>query len=312
MGDFFVHETGVCESSHIGSRTSIGAFSRVLPAAEIGLDCNLSDGVFVENDVVIGNRVTVKSGVQLCDGLRIEDDVFIGPNATFTNDRFPLNKVGPEKLEQIIVRKGASVGANATILPGIDVGAGAMLGAGAVVTRSVPPYAIAVGNPARIVGYLGTDSASIPKENLSPKETTSQAGGGTLHELPHIRDMRGSLSVGEFGRSVPFEAKRYFIVFDVPSSEVRGEHAHRACQQFLVCVRGNCTVVADDGAHRVEFLLNRPTLGLYLPAMTWSTQYKYSRDALLLVFASDYYDASDYIRSYSDFKVLRSPEPKQK
>ena len=310
MGDFFVHETGICESTNIGSRTRIGAFSRVLPAAEIGRDCNLCDGVIVENEVVIGSRVTVKSGVKLCGGLRIEDDVFIGPNATFTNDRFALSKVWPEKSEQTTVRKGASIGANATILPGIEVGAGAILGAGAVVTRSVPPYAIAVGNPARIVGYVGADSASIPKENLSPKENTSQVVGVKLHELPYIRDMRGSLSVGEFGRSVPFEAKRYFIVFDVPGSEVRGEHAHRECQQFLVCVRGNCTVVADDGAHRVEFLLDRPTLGLYLPAMTWSTQYRYSPDALLLVFASGYYDASDYIRSYSDFKVLRSPELK--
>lgn len=119
--------------------------------------------------------------------------------------------------------------------------------------------------------------------------------------LPNIIDVRGNLSVGEFGTSIPFEVKRYFIIYQVPLIEVRGEHAHRECHQFLICVRGRISVIADDGLHREEFLLDRPHIGLHLPPMTWGVQYKYSPDAVLLVFASHYYDSADYIRNYEEF-----------
>lgn len=305
--EYYVHPRGICESTNIGGGTRIWAFAHVLPKAIIGSGCNICDGVFIENDVSIGNNVTVKCGVQLWDGLNIEDDVFIGPNATFTNDRFPRSKIYPEEFAKTVVRKGASIGANATILPGLEIGAGAMVGAGALVTRSVPPNAIAVGNPARIVGYVGTQSSGAnvrEAPSVSKGISISEVSGVTLHELPHIRDMRGSLSVGEFERSIPFATKRYFLVFDVPSREVRGEHAHRACHQFLICVRGSCSVVADDGEQRREFVLDHPTVGIHLPPMTWGTQYKYSSDAVLLVFASEHYDADDYIRDYAEFKSL--------
>lgn len=304
----FIHEKALCESTKIGTNTRVWAFAHILPGAVIGTDCNLCDGVFVENDVVLGDRVTVKCGVQLWDGITVEDDVFIGPNATFTNDRFPRSKVYPEAFARTLVRRGASIGANATILPGLEIGAGAMIGAGAVVTRSVPPNAIAVGNPARIVGYVKTQESSpvitATRDRQASGVVTTSVTGVTLHHLPHIEDMRGSLSVGEFERSVPFLPKRYFLVFDVPSREIRGEHAHRQCHQFLICVRGSCSVVADDGINRQEFLLDRPNLGLYLPAMIWGTQYKYSQDAVLLVFASEYYEAADYIRNHDEFVDL--------
>lgn len=129
-------------------------------------------------------------------------------------------------------------------------------------------------------------------------------GGATLHRFPRVTDSRGSLTVGEFGRSIPFEAKRYFMVFDVPAMETRGEHAHRACHQFLICVRGSCTVVADDGHGRREIVLDRPDVGIHLPPMVWGIQYKYSVDALLLVFASHFYDSGDYIRDYAEFTRL--------
>jgi len=116
--------------------------------------------------------------------------------------------------------------------------------------------------------------------------------------------MRGNLSVGEFEKTVPFTPKRYFLSFEVPSEKTRGEHAHRQCKQFLICVNGRCSVVADDGKNRQEFLLDRPDLGLYLPPMTWGIQYRYSADATLLVFASEYYDNSDYIRDYAEFLGL--------
>lgn len=298
-----IHERAIVEpGASVGERTRIWAFAHILPMARIGDDCNICDGVFIENDVVIGDRVTIKCGVQLWDGISLEDDVFVGPNATFTNDRFPRSRHIPERFARTVVRKGASIGANATILPGITVGTGAMVGAGAVVTRDVPPHAVVVGNPARIKGYAACERPS-PLTNVDRPETaaSSRVRGVKLHHLPHILDMRGSLSAAEIGKDLPFEPKRYFLVFDVPSAEVRGEHAHRTCHQFLVCVRGSVAAVVDDGTNRDEFVLNRPDLGLHLPPMVWGTQYKYTQDAVLLVLASHVYDSADYIRGYDEY-----------
>ena len=122
-----------------------------------------------------------------------------------------------------------------------------------------------------------------------------------LIELPNIIDQRGNLAVAEFGNLIPFDVKRFFMVYQVPLIQIRGEHAHHKCHQFLVAARGSIAVIADDGENREEFFLNKPTLGLYLPPLVWGVQYKYSPDACLLVFASDYYDGSDYIRNYDDF-----------
>jgi acetyltransferase-like isoleucine patch superfamily enzyme/dTDP-4-dehydrorhamnose 3,5-epimerase-like enzyme len=306
MSDFFVHPQGLCESKQIGAGTRVWAFAHVLPGAKLGADCNICDHVFIENDVVIGDRVTIKCGVQVWDGITLENDVFVGPNATFTNDAFPRSKQYPEKFARTVVKEGASLGANVTLLPGITVGKKAMVGAGAVVTRDVPPNAIVVGNPARIVGYVDsrpTPSAEVPAPAKKPKWTAqpSKVRGVALHEFPVFEDMRGALSVGEFERQVPFAPRRYFLVYAVPSAEVRGEHAHRECHQFLVCVRGSCSVMADDGENRQEWKLAAPNVGIYLPPMTWGVQYRYSEDALLLVFASHQYDAADYIRDYEQF-----------
>ena len=139
----------MCSRSISGVGTSIWQFSVVLPEAQIGNECNICSHCFIENDVIIGDRVTVKCGVQLWDGLRIENDVFIGPNVTFTNDMQPRSKQYPEVFYQTIIREGASIGANATILPGIEIGQGAMVGAGAVVTKSVAAGLTVVGNPAK-------------------------------------------------------------------------------------------------------------------------------------------------------------------
>jgi UDP-2-acetamido-3-amino-2,3-dideoxy-glucuronate N-acetyltransferase len=302
--DPFIHEKAVCESVHIGPGTRIWAFAHILPGATIGAECNICDGVFIENDVTIGNRVTIKCGVQLWDATEIHDDVFIGPNATFTNDRFPRSKVYPEQFPKTVVHDGASIGANATILPGLHIGSGAMIGAGAVVTRSVPPNAIALGNPARIVGYVDAPTSVLTGRDGQAQTISLGIGGVTLHDLPLVRDMRGSVSIGEVERNMPFVPKRYFLVFDVPSREVRGEHAHKTCHQFLVCVSGSCAVLVDDGSRRREVVLDKPSLGLYLPPMVWSVQYKYTHDAKLLVLASDYYDPGDYIRDYAEYRRL--------
>ena len=125
--------------------------------------------------------------------------------------------------------------------------------------------------------------------------------GVKIYKLPIITDIRGSLSFSEYGNFLPFEIKRYFIVYDAPSKEVRGEHAHKELKQFLVCVKGSCSVMVDDGSSREEVFLDSPSIGLYIPPMVWGVQYKYSKDAVLLVLASDLYKEDDYIRNYDDF-----------
>lgn len=286
------------------------AFAHILPGAVVGEDCNICDGVFVENDVTVGDRVTVKCGVQLWDGVTLEDDVFIGPNATFTNDAFPRSGQYPESFARTVVQKGASVGGNATILPGITIGAGAMVGAGSVVTRDVPEYAIVVGNPARITGYANTTHLPRVADDELPLSSVPQAKGKVkgvaLSRLTKAIDLRGSLVAGDVGDQIPFVPERFFVVYDVPTIEARGAHAHRECEQFLVCLSGSVRAIVDDGVNREEYLLDRPELGLYMPAMIWGTQYRYSSDAVLLVLASRHYESEDYIRNYDEFLSLAS------
>ena len=148
--DIFVHELADVLTDSIGAGTKIWQYVVVLPDAVIGADCNVCSHCFIENDVVIGDRVTIKNGVQLWDGLRIADEVFVGPNVTFTNDRYPRSQNPDVKLLRTLVEKGASIGAGAVICPGITIGAGAMVAAGAVVTRDVSAGTMVVGNPATI------------------------------------------------------------------------------------------------------------------------------------------------------------------
>ena len=147
---FFVHAQGICESTQLGSGSRVWAFAHVLAGARIGRDCNICDGVFIENDVVLGDRVTVKNFVALYDGMRVQDDVFIGPGASFANDRYPRSK---RHVSHPVTRleRGCSVGAGAVILPGVTVGSFALVAAGAVVTRDVPPNTVHGGMPAKFI-----------------------------------------------------------------------------------------------------------------------------------------------------------------
>jgi UDP-2-acetamido-3-amino-2,3-dideoxy-glucuronate N-acetyltransferase len=305
VSEVFVHEQGLCESEEVGPGTRIWAFAHVLEGARIGADCNICDGVFVEGGAVVGDRVTVKCGVQLWDGVELGDDVFVGPNATFTNDPMPRSRQWLEEYPRTIVRNGASIGANATILPGIEIGIGAMVGAGAVVTRSVPPHAIVVGNPARIKGYSESPGAAAePPATAVAEEGLQTVGVNGVHvqRFAEFEDLRGSLTAGEMpSDGVPFAPRRWFLVYDVPGREVRGEHAHRVCHQFLVCVSGRVSVAVDDGANRAEILLDSPAVGVYVPPLVWASEYRYEEDAVLLVLASHPYDSDDYIREYDDF-----------
>jgi UDP-2-acetamido-3-amino-2,3-dideoxy-glucuronate N-acetyltransferase len=308
MTPVFIHPQALCETREVGPGTRIWAFAHVLPGARIGADCNICDGVFIENDVVVGDRVTVKCGVQLWDGIVVEDDVFIGPNATFTNDPFPRSKVYPKTFGKILIRRGASIGANATILPGVELGAQAMVGAGAVVTQSVPANTIVAGNPAQITGYVDRGRGTMPEQPAAAPGPDEEAGSVELgigraskHRLRLVQDIRGDLTVGEFERDIPFAPKRYFAVFNVPTREVRGEHAHKQCHQYFVCLRGSCRLHLDDGTHRATLLLDRPDVGIYVPPRIWTSQFRHSADALLIVFASHPYDPEDYIRDYEAF-----------
>lgn len=293
---YYRHEKALCESLKIGRGTRVWAFAHILPGAVLGKNCNICDGVFIENDVVIGDGVTVKCGVQLWDGMRVEDDVFIGPNASFANDKFPRSRKYPDKFLSTIIRKGASIGANATILPGVEIGTGAMIGAGAVVTMNVPPHAVVAGNPAVIIRYIDTK-----KKKSFKKTEKTDAKDKLLYNMKKISDMRGDLTVGEFASDMPFVPKRYFIVYDVPSEKVRGQHAHKKCRQFLVCVKGSVKVAVDDGKTRSEYLLDSPEKGLFIPPMAWGAQYAYEKNTVLLVFASHPYDNEDYIRDYNEW-----------
>jgi hypothetical protein len=154
---------------------------------------------------------------------------------------------------------------------------------------------------------MNVDNLAIKKvinKSATPELFYSSVKGVTRHTLRTVLDVRGNLCVGEFEREIPFIPRRYFFVFDVPPVEMRGEHAHLQCKQFLIAVRGKINIVVDDGYARDEFILDKPNMGVYLPPMTWGIQYCYSSDAILLVFASEYYDSDDYIRDYAEFLKL--------
>ena len=322
INKIFVHDHGICESPHVGEGTRVWAFAHVLPGARVGRDCTVCDHVFIENDVEIGDEVTIKCGVQIWDGLRIKNRVFIGPNVSFSNDLYPRSRQRPEAFLVTTIEDDVSIGANATILPGIRIARGAMVGAGAVVTRDVPPYARVVGNPAKIIGYENVEASAVPVVGRPSTANGYHAGevggrldlkvgGCFLEQLPNFSDMRGGLTPLEFERGVPFKPARIFLVYGVSSDRVRGEHAHRECEQFLVAVAGGVSALVDDGVHRVEVRLDNRTTGLYLAPMVWGVQYKFTPDCVVLVIASHPYDANDYIRDYEVFRqaVVKNLRP---
>lgn len=149
-----IHPLADVHTKNIGKDTKIWQFCVVLEKAKIGSNCNINAQCLIENEVVIGDNVTIKSGVQVWDGVRLEDNAFIGPNVTFTNDLAPRSKQYPDSFLKTVVQKNASIGANSTIIAGINVGQNAMIGAGSVVTKDVPEYGLVYGNPARLQGYV--------------------------------------------------------------------------------------------------------------------------------------------------------------
>ena len=296
MTKAIIHPQAICETEYVGDNTRIWAFAHVLSGAKIGKNCNICDGVFIENDVVVGDAVTVKSGVQLWDGLTLGDRVFVGPNVSFSNDRFPRSKHYPDQFLRTVVEAGASIGANATILPGTRIGFGAMVGAGAVILHNVPPRAIAVGNPARVVGYAGAAEIDPTNGELLPSGFAAK-----LITFQMYAERRGRLVVSE-GKNLPFPPRRFFVVDRVPPGEVRGVHAHAKTHQLFVAIGGALTGVVDDGQRAFAIRLNSPAVGLYIPPLIWGMQLGHSAEAALLVLASEDYDPEDYISDYCEFR----------
>ncbi len=297
-----IHPSALSESKDIGPNTQVEAFAYIAHKVRVGKNCVIGPHVCIGKAAVIGDRVIIRGSAQICAGTIIEDEVSIAAHATFLSDRDSHS--GNVTDNPIVLRRGCKIGASATLCAGVTIGEYGVVDAGAVVTRSVRPHAIVAGNPATVVAFANTLEA--PARSAAPSSapvqaTESKVRGVKIYELPLIRDPRGNLTVGEFERTLPFVPKRYFMTFDVPSFDLRGEHAHRTCHQFLLCVRGSCAVVVDDGLNREEFLLDRPTFGVHVPPMVWATEYKHSQDSRLLVFASEYYDPADYIRDYQIF-----------
>lgn len=247
----------------------------------------------------MANDPHIERGVFVPEGVNIGSDVSIGPNVVFGGN-------------DIVIGPGAMLDAACVISNGVTIGRGAWVRAGAVVLHSMPAHSIVVGNPAEVVGYVNSHPSmaqarlefidlSSKVEVQRPGAISLNVGNAALHLMRRMDDKRGSLSVAEMASEMPFVPARYFTIYDVPAKELRGEHAHKLCQQFFICVHGSCHVLLDDGINRCEVLLDRPDIGLFVPEMIWGTQYRYSSDAVLLVFASMEYDCFDYLHSYDDF-----------
>ncbi len=303
QNEIFVHDKAICETRQVGAKTRIWAFSHILPDAKIGENCNICEHVFIENNVIIGNNVTIKSGVQLWDGVELEDNTFIGPNVTFTNDHFPRSKEYPEKFLNTTVHKGASIGANATILPGIEVGQYAMVGAGSVVTMNIPAHAIVVGNPAKIIGFNDAEIFKIDKDHIK-SVTDTFLSHVKVCAVSEFVDNRGNLTFFEFGKEIPFLPKRSFMIFNVPTNKFRGNHAHREGHQFVICIKGSVTIVTDDGYVRQKIMLDSTNVGLHIQPKVWNVLYDFSENAAVIVFTSEYYDREDYINQYPELIKL--------
>lgn len=300
---YFVHDRAIVEpGAKLGVGTRVWAFAHVLGGAVIGRDCNICDQTFVENDVVIGDRVTIKCGVQIWDGVRLENDVFVGPNATFTNDLFPRSKQYSEKLSQTHVRRGASIGANATILAGTMIGQHAMVGAGAVVTRDVPPHAIVVGNPAVVRGYVTDASRQQPGAAASaPLADRRSVSGVRLIDLARGEGPGTCSALAALGTQLPFAPTSLLTLFPASPHEARGGQANRVSQRLLLCVTGSASVLVDEGRQREIWSLDGPTRALLVPPLVWAAPFQFSADAGLVILGSGTGDPADSIRDYDRF-----------
>jgi len=290
-----VHPAAIVETGAILAGTAVGAYSRVGPEVEIAGPCGIAEHSILTGRILLAAGVEIGSQVYLRGPLTIETGVRIAARSC-------IDAAGGAP---IVLGESASIGANSTLWPGVTVGKRARVEPGSVVTKNVPAMAVVAGNPAQIVRYSGVPNAPGQAQTAATAEVTATAiRGVTLRRLPLHEDLRGALTFGETARHVPFAIERYFLSFAVSSEQVRGEHAHRSLHQFLVAAHGRVHIVADDGVNQADFLLDRPDLGIHIPPMIWSVQYRFSADAVLLALCSEPYDPADYIRDYAEFLSL--------
>lgn len=264
-----VHPSVHRDQAEVAENAVVGAVAVLEPGCRVGPRCSVGP------HASIGRDTTLAAGADVGAGARIGADVRVEP--------------------------GARVGANAVVASGVAVGRGAVVEPAAYVVGDVPATAIVRGNPAIIVGYVVAAAEPQPASMSADQLPLDIAAGCRLWPLPRFRDLRGSLVAVEHERDLPFSPARTFLVFDVPSEEVRGEHAHRWCAQVLVAAHGAMSVVVDDGETSAEVRLDHPDRGLLIPPGVWGVQYRFTSDAVLCVFASHPYDAADYIRDYEEF-----------
>lgn len=282
---FVIHEDARVHSPNIGSGTRIWQFTVILEGASIGRDNNICSHCFIENDVVLGDRVTIKNGVYIWNGVRLEDDVFVGANVNFTNDKYPKSRNAEAELQRTVVKRGASIGAGATILPGIVIGEGATVGAGALVTKDVNAGETVYGNPAV---SAPARLESLPWSRLS----------FTKH-----RDERGCLVA--IDDEIPFEVRRVYCLFGTAPRAVRGKHAHIKLQQIVIASSGSFKLKLHDGFKEQVLELKSPSEGLFIGPAVWRELFDFSEDAVCTVLASRPYEPDDYINSFDEFLTWR-------
>lgn len=299
-----VDPLAVCYSEQLGPGARVAEFGVIRPGAIVGAGSAISASVFLGDGVEIGSRVRVGQGSSIDGNVLVEDDVFIGPRVAFAVDLESSDLPRSTGVVRTILRTGCQIGAGSTILPGVEIGVEAFVKPGSVVFDDVPDFAEVSGNPSTIQGYRHNGliqrngDVSIASSRELQELSVSEA---TLVALKAATDGRGSLVAGQNLQEVPFDVRRFFLVFGVPNRESRGAHAHRECHQFLVAVSGSVNVIVSDGFVSDEIVLDDPSIGLYMPPMIWGIQYKYTAEATLLVLASHEYDPQDYIRNYSRF-----------
>ena len=237
----------------------------------------------------------------------------IGENVTLGDN---LSILGPG----VRISDDACIGSDVSLGAGVVIGRGAWIQDCTAVTESVPPFSVLGGTPAKTIGfrqYADKASPSLCEPIGADRGRASQSAakvqlgvrGCATQRLAEHSDHRGGLIVGEFPNSLPFEPARFFVVKDVPAGSVRGAHAHKACHQFLICLNGSCNAFVDNGMERQVVRLATPGIGLYMPPMTWGSQFGHASDTVLLVLASHAYDANDYVHDYTEFLQLLEQTP---
>lgn len=269
-------------------------YSTIAPSADVPVEFDHGDGC------VVGPMSFI------AEGCTFEHDVLVGARATI----MPPPAMHGDRSAMLLVRSGVQIGAGAVICGASVIERGARIEAGAVVTRDIPPYAIVAGNPAYVVGYVSPpatsgESGAVEQVRIPAEPGVAELiGGATIIRFPEVIDLRGSLTFGEAGDLLPFEVKRFFCVYNVPSRSVRGEHSHRTLHELLIAASGSVRVSLTNGHQRCEVVLEEPSVGLYLPPRLWSTQYSHSETSVIVVLCSHVYDPSSYVRTYDEYLAL--------